>query len=137
MCLGLRVCTLIFSRDHLSNIERLSQEASRDIFVSRGIGDQTPLVPHRAAVPVELRFIALERMDVIAVEELAGLWRCWKIRLKSSLFVALGNKREKPKRERGELTERPNLLSYSQLQRSSVWGERERPVPHRQVGGEV
>lgn len=94
MCLGLRICALRFSRDHLSNIERLSQEAARDIFVSYGIGDQTPLVSRRAAAPVELRLIALERMDVITVEGAAGLWRCREIRLESSLFVALGNKRE-------------------------------------------
>ena len=72
MCLGLRICALRFSRDHLSNIERLSQEAARDKFVSYGIGDQTPLVSRRAAAPVELRLIALERMDVITVEGAAG-----------------------------------------------------------------
>ena len=99
MCLGLRICTLRFSRDHLSNIERLSQEAARDIFVSYGIGDQTPLVSRRAAAPVELRLIALERMDVITVEGAAGLWRCREIRLESSLFVALGNKKEKNRNE--------------------------------------
>ena len=106
MLLGLRVCALEFSGFYHGDVERLSQEATRDELVCGVVRDQTPVVSRLPAAPVELPFISPEGTDVVAIEGSVGFRRCREIRLETALFVALENKERESKRERGGLKER-------------------------------